>query len=78
MMWNDEVKPITEPNSPKSKVVPKKNLFNNNSNRKKNLITSKSSMIGVLGVVPEENDSENEDNPLKFTSLSQLKESPIK
>lgn len=30
-------------------------------------------MMGVLGVVPEENDSENEEGPLKFTNYSQLR-----
>ena len=39
----------------------------------KNMMSSKSSMMGVLGVVPEENDSENEEGPLKFTNYSQLR-----
>jgi hypothetical protein len=44
----------------------------------KNLITSKSSMIGVLGVVPEENDSEGEENQLRYTNYSQFKETTSK
>lgn len=35
-------------------------------------------MIGVLGVVPEENDSEGEENQLRYTNFSQLKESTNK
>jgi hypothetical protein len=39
---------------------------------KKALITSKSSMMGVLGVVPEENDSNDEENLAKYTTFSHL------
>lgn len=35
-------------------------------------------MMGVLGVVPEENDSENEEGPLKFVNYSQLRGSAAK
>jgi hypothetical protein len=66
---SDDVKPYTDLSPPQSRVTPKGGALMAN---KKALITSKSSMMGVLGVVPEENDSNDEENLAKYTTFSHL------
>ena len=78
MNWN-----VSNDRSPEHKYSPTrsiqpKNRFNQGNNRKRNLLTSKSSMMGVLGVVPEENDSDHEDGQLNVKSFDERNDSHSK
>jgi hypothetical protein len=66
MKWNvgQSKSPDNKYSPERGSIMPKSNLANSGS-RNRNVLMSKSSMMGVLGVVPEENDSDDEDAHLK-------------
>lgn len=55
MNWNDDSKFSYEQSSPDSRVISNKNKKGRGKHK---MVYTKSSMMGALGVVPEENDSE--------------------
>jgi amino acid transporter len=72
MNWNDDSKSLSRSSLGDGRILPKINKLVPKKRSPGANLTSKSSMMGVLGVVPEENDSELEEGVIKFTSYSQL------
>lgn len=72
MNWNDDQKSPSSSLSSESRILPKLGNLSSKKKNPKNLLMSKSSMMGVLGVVPEENDSEQDDGHIKYTTFSQI------
>lgn len=70
MKWNIGLSKSPEHKySPNRSVEPKPSSMSS-AQRNKKLLMSKSSMMGVLGVVPEERDSDDEDAPLNTIDIN--------
>jgi hypothetical protein len=72
MHWNDDSKSLSRSSLGDGRILPKINKSVPRKRPPGAHLTSNTSMMGVLGVVPEENDSELEEGVIKFTSYSQL------